>query len=110
MSFNGILQLAVYFLLLLALTKPIGVFLTRVFSGEKTFLSRMLGPIERLIYKICRVDAATEQHWTTYTGAMLIFSIVSLLLLYALQRLQYYLPFNPQQFTGVAPDLSFNTA
>src|SRR5215510_15021060 len=103
MSLNGILQLAVYFLLLLAITKPIGVYMTRVFSGEKTFLSRVLEPIERLIYRLCRVDA-TEQHWTTYTAAMLIFSVVSLLVLYALQRLQYFLPLNPQQFTGVAPD------
>jgi len=110
MSLNGILQLAVYFLLLLAITKPVGVYMTRVFSGEKTFVSRVLGPVERLIYKICRVDASAEQRWTTYTAAMLIFSVVSLLLLYALQRLQFYLPFNPQQFTGVAPDLSFNTA
>src|SRR5215475_1019323 len=110
MSLNGILQLAVHFLVLLAITKPIGIFMTRVFSGEKTFLGPMLSPIERLIYKVCRIDAATEQHWTTYTAAMLIFSVVSLLLLYALQRLQYYLPFNPQQFIGVAPDLSFNTA
>ena len=110
MSFNGILQLAVYFLVLLAITKPIGIYMTRVFSGEKTFMSRVLGPIERLIYKVCRIDETNEQHWTTYTAAMLIFSVVSLLLLYALQRLQYYLPLNPQQFTAVAPDLSFNTA
>src|SRR5215471_843404 len=110
MSFNGFLQFAVYFLVLLLLTKPIGIYMARVFSGEKTFVTRVFGPIERLIYKICRVDPATEQQWTTYTAAMLIFSVVSLLLLYALQRLQYYLPLNPQQFTGVAPDLSFNTA
>jgi K+-transporting ATPase ATPase A chain len=110
MSFNGFLQLAVYVLVLLAITKPIGIYMTKVFSGEKTFMSRILGSIERLIYKLCRVDATTEQHWTTYTAAMLIFSVVSLLVLYALQRLQYYLPLNPQQFTGVAPDLSFNTA
>jgi potassium-transporting ATPase potassium-binding subunit len=110
MSFNGILQLAVYFLVLLAITKPIGIYITRVFSGERTFLGRVFGPMERLIYKLCRVDPTTEQHWTTYTAAMLIFSVVSLLLLYALQRLQYYLPLNPQQFGGVAPDLSFNTA
>ena len=110
MSFNGVLQFAVYFLALLLLTKPLGVYMARVFSGERTFLSRVVGPIERLIYKLCRVDPSTEQHWTTYTAAMLIFSVVSLLLLYALQRLQYYLPFNPQRFTGVAPDLTFNTA
>jgi potassium-transporting ATPase potassium-binding subunit len=110
MSFNGILQFAVYFVMLLLLTKPIGIYMAKVFSGEKTFMSRVIGPIERLIYRLCRVDPATEQHWTTYTAAMLIFSVVSLLLLYALQRLQYYLPFNPQQFNGVVPDLTFNTA
>src|SRR5215471_4683707 len=110
MSFNGFLQFAVYFLVLLLLTKPIGIYMARVFSGEKTFVTRVFGPIERLIYKICRVDPATEQQWTTYTAAMLIFSVVSLLVLYALQRLQYYLPVNPQKFTAVAPDLAFNTA
>jgi K+-transporting ATPase ATPase A chain len=110
MTLNGILQLAVYFLVLLAVTKPLGVYMTRVFSGENLLLSRVLGPIERLIYRICRVDVTNEQHWTTYTTAMLMFSIVSLLVLYALQRLQYYLPLNPQQFTGVNPDLAFNTA
>lgn len=110
MTLNGFLQLAVYFLVLLALTKPLGVYMARVFSGEKTFGSRVLGPVERLIYRVCRVDAASEQHWTTYTAAMLMFSVVSLLLLYALQRLQYYLPLNPQQFPGVKPDLAFNTA
>jgi K+-transporting ATPase ATPase A chain len=110
MTFNGFLQLAVYFLVLLAITKPLGVYMARVFSGEKTFISRVIGPIERSIYRLCRVDASREQHWTTYTAAMLMFSVVSLLVLYAFQRLQYYLPFNPQQFTGVKEDLAFNTA
>jgi K+-transporting ATPase ATPase A chain len=110
MTLNGLLQLAIYFLLLLAVTKPLGIYMTRVFSGEHIFLSRVLGPIERLIYRVCRVDEKTEQHWTTYTAAMLMFSLVSLLVLYALQRLQYYLPLNPQHFSGVNPDLAFNTA
>lgn len=110
MTFNGFLQLAIYFLVLLAVTKPLGVYMTKVFSGEKTFLSRLLGPLERLIYRVCHVNAGDEQHWTGYTAAMLMFSMVSLLVLYALQRLQYYLPLNPQQFAGVNPDLAFNTA
>ena len=110
MTLNGFLQLAVYFLVLLAITKPLGVYMTRVFSGEKTFLSRVFGPIERLIYRLCRVEAANEQHWTTYTAAMLMFSVAGLLVLYAFQRLQYYLPLNPQEFSGVNPDLAFNTA
>jgi K+-transporting ATPase ATPase A chain len=110
MTLNGFLQLAVFFAALILVTKPLGVYMTRVFAGEKTFLSRVLGPIERLIYRLCRVDATSEQRWTTYTAAMLMFSLVSLLVLYLLQRLQYYLPLNPQQFSGVAPDLAFNTA
>jgi potassium-transporting ATPase potassium-binding subunit len=110
MTLNGFLQLAVYLLLLLAVTKPLGVYMTRIFSGEKTFMSRVLGPIERLIYRLCRVDAGSEQHWTTYTAAMLMFSVVSLLVLYLLQRIQYYLPLNPQQFPGVNEHMAFNTA
>lgn len=110
MTLNGFLQLAVYLLLLLAMTKPLGVYMAKVFSGEKILMSRVLGPVERLIYRLCRVDPEHEQRWTTYTAAMLMFSVVSLLVLYALQRLQYYLPFNPQQFAGVKADLAFNTA
>jgi potassium-transporting ATPase potassium-binding subunit len=110
MTLNGFLQLAVYLLLLLAITKPLGVYMAKVFSGEKILMSRVLGRVERLIYRLCRVDPEHEQRWTTYTAAMLMFSVVSLLVLYALQRLQYYLPFNPQQFAGVKADLAFNTA
>jgi len=110
MTLNGFLQLGIYFLVLLALTKPLGIYMTKVFSGERIFLGRILGPLERLIYRICRIDEHEEQHWTTYTVAMLTFSLVGLLVLYGLQRLQYYLPLNPQNFSGVAPDLAFNTA
>src|SRR2546425_13003074 len=110
MTLNGFLQLAIYFLVLLAVTKPLGVYMTKVFSGEKTFSSRVLGPIERLIYRICRVDPASEQLWTAYTAAMLMFSVVSLLVLYAFQRLQYYLPLNPQQFTGKETTLNISMA
>jgi len=110
MTLNGFLQVGIYFLVLLAITKPLGVYMTRIFSGERTFLGRVLGPLERLIYRLCRIDEHEEQHWTTYTAAMLMFSLVGLLVLYGLQRLQYYLPLNPQRFPGVAPDLAFNTA
>jgi len=110
MTVNGFLQIAVYFLVLLAATKPLGVYMAKVFSREKTFMDKILGPFERLIYRACRVDANSEQHWTAYTAAMLMFSLVSLLLLYALMRLQYYLPLNPQEFAGIKPDLAFNTA
>jgi K+-transporting ATPase ATPase A chain len=110
MTFNGILQVAVYFLILLAITKPLGVYMARVFSGEQTIIGKVLGPVERLIYRICRVDSSEEQHWMIYTAAMLMFNLAGLLLLFALQRLQYYLPLNPQEFAGVNPDLAFNTA
>jgi K+-transporting ATPase ATPase A chain len=110
MTGNGFLQLAIYFLVLLAITKPLGVYMVKVFSGERTFLHILLRPLERLIYRVCRVNEKEEQHWTSYTAAMLMFSVVSLLVLYALQRLQYYLPVNPQKFAAVAPDLAFNTS
>jgi K+-transporting ATPase ATPase A chain len=110
MTFNGFLQLGIYFLVLLVLTKPLGIYMTRVFSGEKIFLGRVFGPVERSVYRICRIDEHEEQDWTAYTAAMLMFSLVGLLVLYALQRLQYYLPLNPQKLSGVAPDLAFNTA
>jgi K+-transporting ATPase ATPase A chain len=110
MTTNGIIQLAILFLAVLAVTKPLGVFMARIFSGEQTLAGRVLGPVERLIYRLCRVDAGTEQHWTEYTAAMLMFNLAGLLVLYGLQRLQFYLPLNPQAFTGVNPDLAFNTA
>ena len=110
MTGNGFLQLAIYFLVLLAITKPLGVYMVKIFSGERTFMHVLLRPLERVIYRVCRVNENEEQHWTSYTAAMLMFSVVSLLVLYALQRLQYYLPVNPQKFAAVAPDLAFNTA
>jgi len=110
MTLNGFLQIGIYFLALLALTKPLGVYMTKVFSGERIILGRVFGPVERLIYRIGHIDEHEEQHWTTYTAAMLMFSLVGLLVLYGLQRLQYYLPLNPQRFPGVTPDLAFNTA
>jgi len=110
MTTNGMIELAILFLAVLAVTKPLGVFMARIFSGERTLAGRLLGPVERLIYRLCRVDAGNEQRWTEYTAAMLMFNLAGLLVLYALQRLQFYLPFNPQTFTGVNPDLAFNTA
>ncbi len=110
MTFNGFLQLGIYFLVLLAVTKPLGVYMADVFSGRRVFLEKVLSPLERLIYRICHIDQHEEQHWTTYTAAMLMFSLAGLLVLYGLQRLQYYLPLNPERFPGVTPDLAFNTA
>jgi len=110
MTPNGFLQVGICFLVLLAVTKPLGVYMAYVFSGKRVFLDKILGPIERLIYRICRIDPREEQHWTAYTAAMLMFSLVGFLVLYGLQRLQYYLPLNPERFSGVPPDLAFNTA
>jgi len=110
MTLNGWLQILFYFVLILAVTKPLGVFMARVFNREKTFLDPVLRPVERLIYKLTRVNEEREMRWTEYAAAMLLYSVVSMLVLYALQRLQYYLPFNPQKLTGVSADSSFNTA
>jgi K+-transporting ATPase ATPase A chain len=112
MTSNGILQLALFFGVILLLTKPLGAYMARVFQGERTFLSPVLRPIERLFYKLFGVKEDEDMKWTTYTFAMLMFSVVGGLLTYALLRLQGYLPLNPQHFTGkeMTADLSFNTA
>jgi potassium-transporting ATPase potassium-binding subunit len=110
MTLNGWLQILVYFALLLAVTKPIGVFMARVYNGERTFLHPVLRPVERLSYRLTGVSEEREMRWTEYAAAMLLYSVVSMLVLYALQRLQYYLPFNPQGLAGVSEHSSFNTA
>ena len=110
MTVNGWVQIVVFLLLVLAVTKPIGVFITRVFSRERTFMDPVLRPIERLIYKLCFVDENHEMRWTEYAFAMLLFSVVSMLLLYLMQRVQGYLPLNPQKFAAVPQALAFNTA
>ena len=111
MSANGWLQIAVFLLLILAATKPLGVFMTKVFSRERTFLDPALRPLERLIYKLTGVDEEREMHWSEYAIAMLLFSVASMVVLYAIQRLQGHLPFNPQKLAGVTPEhLAFNTA
>ncbi len=110
MTLVGILQILLYLVILTLLVKPMGVFMTKVYNGEKTFLDSICKPLERLIYKICRVDATQEMNWKQYGAAMLIFSLVSTIALYFMQRWQFYLPLNPQGFAGVSPDSSFNTA
>ena len=110
MTANGWLQIGVYLVILLALTKPMGVFMTRVFSGQKTFLDPVLRPVERLLYRMTGVDEKQEMPWTEYAIAMLLFSGVSMLLLYLIERVQQWLPWNPQHLATVAPDLAFNTA
>lgn len=114
MTLNGWLQILVFFAAILLLTKPLGLFMARVFNREKTFLDPVLRPVERLIYKLTRVDEHREMRWTEYAIAMLAFSAVSMVLLYLLQRLQGFLPLNPQQLPGVDSAAftasSFNTA
>jgi K+-transporting ATPase ATPase A chain len=112
MTSTGILQIALFFVLILLTTKPMGAYMARVFNGERTLLHPILRPVERLFYRLFRVDEREDMHWTTYSFAMLTFSVVGGLLTYALLRLQRYLPFNPQHFSGkeMTPDLSFNTA
>ncbi len=111
MTANGWFQIAIFFLLVLAVTKPLGVFMARVFSRERTFLDPVLRPLERLIYRVTGVDEDRDMGWKEYAVCMLLFSAVSMLLLYALQRLQGYLPFNPQKLGAVSPTpLAFNTA
>lgn len=110
MVWMGILQILILVVLLIALTKPIGAYMYRVFSGERTILSRVLRPVENLIYRVCGIDASREMRWKTYTLALLIFNFVGLLILYATLRLQYLLPLNPAHIPGMRPDLAFNTA
>jgi potassium-transporting ATPase potassium-binding subunit len=110
MTANGWFQIGLYLVILLAITKPMGMFMTRVFSGEKTFLDPVMRPIEKLLYRMCGIDEKREMVWTEYTIAMLLFSAVSMILLYVIERVQQVLPFNPQHMAKVAPDLAFNTA
>jgi K+-transporting ATPase ATPase A chain len=106
----AVIKVALFFLLLLALTKPMGLYMRCLFSGERTFLDPLLGPVERLIYRLGGIDPSREQSWQAYTMAMLVFSGVGLLLTYAIQRLQQLFPLNPDKLGAVAPDLAWNTA
>jgi potassium-transporting ATPase potassium-binding subunit len=117
MAANGWLQIAIFFLLILACAKPLGSFIANVMEGKRTWLTPVFGWLERAIYRICgvRTDGQgqpEEQHWTRYAGALLAFSVFSAVLLYAMQRLQRWLPFNPQGLSqdNVSPDSAFNTA
>jgi len=110
MTANGWFQIGLYVLVLFLITKPIGIFLTRVFERQTTFLDPVLRPVERLIYRICGVDEDKEMRWTEYGTTMLVFSAVSLILLYLFERLQQWLPWNPLRFANVTPDLAWNTA
>ena len=112
MDSYGILQIAIYFGLLLVLTKPVGLFLAKVFQGERTFLHPLIRPLERLTYRLCGIREDAEQRWTQYAASLISFSLVSFLFAYVIQRLQGHLPLNPQNFGTpvMTPDLAFNTA
>src|SRR5712692_8815704 len=112
MTSQGVLQIALFFGLILICTKPLGAYMARVFEGRRTFLHPLLRWLEVLTYKAAGVSEEVEQRWTQYTASLLSFSIFSFVLVYLLQRLQGFLPFNPQQFNAgnVSPDLAFNTA
>ncbi len=111
MNFMGWLQLAVFVIALVAVTKPLGLYLERVLdTNGNTFLVRLFGPVERLIYRLLGVDRSKEQDWKGYGISVLVFSAVGLFFTYAVLRLQGLLPLNPQQFGAVSSDLAFNTA
>ena len=110
MTANGWLQIAVFLGLILLVTKPMGVFMTRVFNRERTFMDPVLRPVERLLYRFTGVDENHEMRWTEYAFAMLLFSVVPMLLLYLFERMQQFLPLNPQKFAAVPQALAFNTA
>jgi len=111
MTNNGWFQILLFLLVVLALTKPLGSFMTRVFNRDKTFLDPIMRPIEKLVYRLTGVDETKEMRWTEYAGAMVMFSGVTMFVLYVLQRIQGHLKIlNPQHLPGVAPDLAFNTA
>jgi K+-transporting ATPase ATPase A chain len=110
MTANGWLQIFLFLLVTFALAKPAGLFMTRVFAREKTFLDPLLRPLERLLYKLTGVDEKREMRWTEYAIAMLLFSGVSMTLLYVIERVQQWLPWNPQKLAAVPTDLAFNTA
>ena len=112
MTIPGVVQILVFFGLILLVTKPLGAYMARVFGGERTLFAPVLRPVERLLYRLFRVDEQQDMRWTTYGLAMLAFSVVGGLFTYALLRMQGWLPLNPQHFTGtqMTPDLSFTAA
>lgn len=110
MTLNGWIQILAFCGIIILLVKPLGGYMTRVFNGERTFLSPVLGPVERGLYRIAGTSETEEQHWTAYAAALLFFSLAGMLLLYFIQRFQGVLPFNPAELPAVRPELAFNTA
>ena len=119
MTSIGVLNVVIYFLLILAVAKPLGLFMTKLFDGGRTFLHPLIRPLEKLTYRLCGIHEEAEQRWTQYAGALIAFSLASFILAYLIQRLQGFLPLNPMHFDGskapsnataMTPDLAFNTA
>ena len=110
MTGSGILQIVLYLAVLVALTRPLGAFMARVYEGQRTWLSPAIAPLERLVYRVAGVDPARDQDWKRYALAVLVFNLAGFLTVYLLQRLQGILPLNPQGFGAVTPDSAFNTA
>src|SRR5437667_3883039 len=109
MTANGWFQILFFLALIFAVTKPMGIFMARVFSRERTFMDPVLRPLERLLYRTTGVDENHEMRWTEYAISMLLFSLVSMIVLYAMERLQGFLPLNPHKFAAVGPShLAFN--
>jgi K+-transporting ATPase ATPase A chain len=107
---NAIIQVGIFSALVTAISVPLGLYMARVFVGERTKLDPVLRPIERTIYRLCGIHPEAEETWVEYAVSMLLFSMIGMVVLYAMERLQYFLPLNPQKFGAVAPDLAFNTA
>src|SRR5438132_13282987 len=111
MTANGWFQILFFLVLIFLVTKPMGVFMARVFNRERTFMDPVLRPLQKLLYRVTGVDETHEMRWTEYAISMLLFSLVSMVVLYGFERLQGYLPFNPQKLGAVNPSaLAFNTA
>jgi K+-transporting ATPase ATPase A chain len=107
---NALIQVGIFFALVTAISVPLGLYMARVFAGERTLLDPVMRPIERTIYRLCGIHPEVEETWVEYAVSMLLFSMIGMVVLYAMERLQFYLPLNPQKFGAVAPDLAFNTA
>ncbi|MGR7994857.1 potassium-transporting ATPase subunit KdpA [Xanthobacter sp. ZOL 2024] len=110
MTVNGWLQILLFCAIIVALVRPLGGYMTRVFSGERTVLAPVLGPLERGLYRLAGTAPGEEQHWTAYAVGLLVFNLAGVVALFALQRLQGMAPFNPMAMADVPPDLAFNTA
>src|ERR1051325_175252 len=110
MTVNGWIQILLFALIIFAVTKPLGIYMYRVFEGDQKPLPRFFGPIEHSIYRLCGVDPKEQQDWKQYTIALLVFSAITLIVTYGIERLQHILPLNPQKFPPVPADLAWNTA